>query len=296
MGKLFDAERSRGLVEMIAPERLTRIVDIGANPIGETPYLGLLSEGLCDVWGFEPQADVFADLDAMAGPHEHHVCAAVGDGHRATLHICRGSGFTSLLRPNENTISTLQRFSRGMTVRDKVEIDTRRLDDIVEVPQFDFLKIDVQGSEVAVFQNGSGRLSSAVAVMTEVAAIPLYEDQPLLDAQMSLLGELGFRLHKFMFLKSIRLGGRLLQSAPKRMYRSQISDGDAVFVRGLLEPAGLSNEELKHLAILADGVFDSPDLCVLALSELVGRGVVSEAGVNSYIDRLPGVVPTALET
>jgi len=39
-------------------DRLTEIVDIGANPIdGDPPDKALLRSGLCKVTGFEPQED-----------------------------------------------------------------------------------------------------------------------------------------------------------------------------------------------------------------------------------------------
>ena len=46
------------LSELLAPARLTEVVDVGANPIdGDPPYLGMLRAGLCRVTGFEPQSD-----------------------------------------------------------------------------------------------------------------------------------------------------------------------------------------------------------------------------------------------
>ncbi len=43
----------------------------------------------------------------------------------------------------------------------------------------DYLKIDVQGSELAIFQNGRRRLADAVVIQTEVSFLPLYKKQPV---------------------------------------------------------------------------------------------------------------------
>ena len=44
------------LLVLLSPQRLTAVVDVGANPIdGETPYKSLLERRLCTVVGFEPQ-------------------------------------------------------------------------------------------------------------------------------------------------------------------------------------------------------------------------------------------------
>ncbi len=44
------------LLDLLKPQRITEIVDIGANPIdGDPPYKRLLEYRLCRVTGFEPQ-------------------------------------------------------------------------------------------------------------------------------------------------------------------------------------------------------------------------------------------------
>ena len=59
-------------------------------------------------------------------------------------------------------------------------VSTRRLDGIEEISVMDFLKIDVQGSELSIFHHGHARLMQAVAVHTEVSFLALYPDQPVL--------------------------------------------------------------------------------------------------------------------
>ncbi len=82
-------QASDTLASVITPSRRTVIVDVGANPIdGEPPYKGMLSKGLCNVIGLEPQSDAIAKLNASKGPHETYLPYAVGDGQPHTLHIC----------------------------------------------------------------------------------------------------------------------------------------------------------------------------------------------------------------
>lgn len=57
-----------GLAELLGAERLTAIVDIGANPTdGYPPYYHMLQSRLCTVIGFEPQPAEFAALMARKG-------------------------------------------------------------------------------------------------------------------------------------------------------------------------------------------------------------------------------------
>ena len=74
------------LFELLHPDRLTAVVDIGANPIdGNPPYKRMLDEGLCTVIGFEPQAGALAELNRRKGPREQYLRTAVGDGEEHTL-------------------------------------------------------------------------------------------------------------------------------------------------------------------------------------------------------------------
>jgi len=291
MSAPFDADRASALIDLLQADRLTRVVDIGANPLDETPYAGLLSIGGCDVWGFEPQPDAHDRLIAAKGPNEHYINGAVGDGSDATLHVCSDSGFTSLLEPDRAFADRLGQYGSRIDVVERVSLPTKRLDDIEDLPQFDLLKIDVQGGECLVFRNGPEKLSRALAVITEVAALPIYRDQPLLHDQLAALAVHGFHLHKFLFFKTIGFRNALTQRLKRGRYRSQLSDGDAVLVRGLTDLSRLEDEELKHLAILADTVLLTQDLAVTAMAELARRNVIALDGIHVYIDRLPASAP-----
>lgn len=59
------------LHDLLQPQRLTEVVDIGANPIdGDPPCKPMLDAGLCRVTGFEPQAEPLAELRRRQGPNE----------------------------------------------------------------------------------------------------------------------------------------------------------------------------------------------------------------------------------
>lgn len=287
MAQFADPDRSACLVRLLAPERKTRIVDIGANPINDNPYAGLLEIGACEIWGFEPQKEAFDQLIARGAPDEHYFNAAVGAGKTARLNICASSGTTSLLTPNTDALDFIGGWHKYFEVVATEEIKTRRLDTFKDIPVFDLLKIDVQGAEVEIFKSGKAKLREALAVVTEVAAIPLYCDQPLLGHQMIALGELGYHLHKFLFFKDVPLRSDYLDGLRPRRMRSQLVDGDAVFIRDLLHIGAMETEALKHLAILADAVFESFDLALYCLEFLAERGAVAEPDVAAYVAALP---------
>jgi FkbM family methyltransferase len=188
------------LIEILQPSRLTIVVDIGANPIdSDPPYKRLLENRLCRVIGFEPQPAALDKLNSGKTDLECYFPYAVGDGKQATLNICRASGMTSLLIPDQHKLAYFPSFLEWGQVVQQISVATHRLDEISEISSIDFLKIDAQGSELAILKNGRSRLKDAIAVHTEVFFIPLYKDQPL-------YGEIDFELRDPRFCAScIRL-------------------------------------------------------------------------------------------
>jgi FkbM family methyltransferase len=153
------------LSELLRTDRPTAIVDIGANPVdGDPPYKPMLQKGLCRVTGFEPQPDALAELNARKSDHERYLPYVVGDGKDGTFRICRASGMSSLLRPNKHMLSHFPKFGEWGHVVKEIPVSTRCLDDIAEISAMDFLKIDVQGSELSVLRHGHERLMQAVAI------------------------------------------------------------------------------------------------------------------------------------
>jgi len=286
MALKFKQGRTQFLIDALQPDRLTRIVDVGANPINDNPYKPLLDMGACEVYGFERHPEAYAQLLQNKGDREHYYPFAVGDGNSGTLKITSGSGFSSLLEPNENFWTYTGRFHRGMRILDRVHVETKRLDEVEGLPEFDLMKIDIQGGETAVFDNGTRVLSNALAVISEVAAIPLYEDQPLLDDQMASLRKVGFHLHKFLFFKALRCTNPFSRQFSAGLHKNQLSDGDAVFVRGLMDLNSLSDENLKHLSILAESVIMSADLVTVALREVINREVIGDEVAKTYVNKV----------
>ncbi len=283
--------RLRHLHDFLEPQRQTVIVDIGANPINPAPYDIVVEAGFAHVFGFEPQQSAFEKLQNAPQANRTYLPYAIGDGNTATLYECRHSGFTSLLKPNPDIVSLLGRWEDHLTITDEIEIQTLRLDDVEQIARADFLKMDVQGSELTILQNGTRLVKEAIAVMSEIAAVPIYLNQPLMHEQIAELHSLDFSLHKFDFFKDVVLGNSLSPRLRQRRHSNQLVDGDAIFLRSLMRLERLEPEELKHMALLADAVFHSYDLVlkIIEVLELSGH-VQVDSRLDDYIDLLPFVM------
>jgi FkbM family methyltransferase len=271
------------LFSVLKPQRLTSVVDIGANPIdGDPPYKAMLEKKLCSVVGFEPQSEALQELQQQKSALETYLPHAIGDGNPHTLYQCRASGMTSLFEPDKQTLSLFNDFSLFGEVLATQILETRCLDDVDEIETMDYLKIDIQGTELEVFQSGHQKLQQCVAVQTEVSFIPLYKDQPVfwqIDKEMRALG---FIPHAFDAVKRWPL---VPYSDPvhQRKPLNQLLEADIVYVRDFIRPQDMSDEQIKQLALIAQHVYASYDLVMRCLSILVDRDSLDAAVLDEYV-------------
>lgn len=280
---------NKAFADLLSAERLTEVVDVGANPIdGEPPYTPMLAAGLCRVTGFEPQAPALAELQKRKGPNERYLPHAVGGGGAATLNICRAPGMTSLLEPDEATLALFDFLRPLGEVVERVPMQTRKLDDIAEIQRLDFLKIDIQGSELAVFQGGRSKLAEAVAIQTEVSFVTLYQDQPSLgDVDLELRRQ-GFIPHCFDAVKLWPIAPCVIDGDPRKAV-NQLLEADIVYVRDFSRPESMSGEQLKHLALIAHYCYKSFDLALRCVKLLEDRQALRPGAQQRYMELLSTV-------
>ncbi|MDA1055520.1 MAG: FkbM family methyltransferase [Planctomycetota bacterium] len=275
------------LFQLLQPERRTAVVDVGANPIdGVPPYKPMLERKLCTVVGFDPQESAHDSLQEGRGPLETYLPYAIGDGSEQTLHVCSAPGMTSFLTPDVRSLSLFPLFPEFGRVVAAKQVQTRPLDAIEEIEDLDFLKIDVQGSELAVFRSGREKLSAAVAIQTEASFLPLYENQPPIGLLDTELRSQGFIPHALVELKRWVISPLLVNNNP-RIPLNQLLEADLVYVRDFRNPQELTEEQLKHLALIAHHCYRSFDLALFCLAALEGRGSLATGARDVYLNMLP---------
>jgi len=262
------------------------VVDVGANPIeGAAPYKAMLDAGYCTVTGFEPQADALEKLDSLKSAAETYHPQALGDGKPAVLNLYAHSGFTSIFKIRQD-VARLIGFHKATVPTGTVAVETSRLDDLAAVAPIDFLKIDVQGSELSIISNGRAKLAGAVLIQTEVRFLPIYDGAPSFGALDAELRQQGFQFHDFDFLKRGSLRSNSHGALRPRSNR-QVIDGDAFYIRDLSRLRKVSNQQLFRLALLGDAVVKSYNLVTFCLDQLVRRGALPKGTTESYLALLP---------
>ena len=197
------------------------------------------------------------------------------------LNICSAEGMSSTLKPNGEILKIFHPFDIWGQVISEQKILTKTLDSIGEIEQVDFLKIDIQGGELSVFQNGKKKLANTVAIQTEVSFIPLYEDQPTFGAVDIELRGLGFIPHFFPAIKNWMIAPLVINSDP-RIPLNQLIEADIVYVKDFTKPQNIGDEQLKHLALISHICYKSFDLAMRCIAILEDRGVVPRGSVAQY--------------
>jgi FkbM family methyltransferase len=270
------------LAQSLRLERLTAVVDIGANPVdGDPPYKGMLECGLCTVTGFEPHAAARAELLQRKGPLETYLPDAVGDGLKHDLHMTAATGMTSLLDPDPARLSLFNGFENWGKVNNTLPLLTRRLDDIDEVVALDYLKIDIQGGELMVFRGGRTKLAGAVAIQTEVSFIPLYVGQPSFGEIDVELRSQGFVPHAIFALKHWAIAPMIF-SGNFRVGKHQVLEADVVYVRDFGHVELMSDAQLGHLVMISHHVYASYDLAYHCLVALAARRAIEPGVLEQY--------------
>jgi len=139
----------------------------------------------------------------------------------------------SLYEPDEHLISQYANLE-VMQPTGKTTIPTISLERFggqFDLPPIDFIKIDVQGAELEVFQGGTQVLKSVLGIVTEVEFVPLYKNQPLYGDIDRFLNEQGFRFHRFQGMAGRTLNPYTFNQNPN--YATQHLWADAIYLKGL---------------------------------------------------------------
>lgn len=273
------------LLELLPESTRFNIIDVGAsfNPGEPAPYQGFVDAGKARVIGFEPDQAECERLNQTFGLPHRFLPYFVGDGGPATYYETNWVLTGSLFPANTVLLEKFQNLAEVVTPVAEHPIETTRLDDLEEIGDVDYFKIDVQGAELAVFRGAPLLLAETLVICTEVEFVELYKGQPLFADVDAFLRQSGFQFHRFDGLAS-RVFKPLIYNNDLNAGGRQVLWSDAIYVRDWMLLDQLGEEKLLKYAVLAHDLLCSYDLAHLVLSAL-DRKVGSElAGL--YLDRL----------
>jgi FkbM family methyltransferase len=278
--------------DLIQPGAPLQILDVGAAFINERPvYLPLLEDGLGHLNAFEGDARQTEKIKQAYGDRANVFTQFLADGLPHTLYVTHPeSGMTSLLKPKADALKFFNQFEHFGKVEHTETVQTTRLDDVAGLPSIDFLKMDVQGSELTVLNNGKNKLDQCVAIQLEVSYINLYEDQPTFGEVDVWMRAQGYVPHCFVDVKRWSIAPTIKNNNVKAPF-NQLLESDIVYIRDPLNLQLLSNPQLVSLALIAHYCLASFDLCVFVLLELIARKQLKPAAHSLYLALLADRTP-----
>jgi hypothetical protein len=176
----------------------------------------------------------------------------------------------SLYKPNTPLLDKFQLLSELTVPVAEHQVTTTRLDDIQEISNVDFIKIDVQGSELNVLRNAKRSLSSAVLIQTEISYVESYIGQPMFADVDKFLRTNGFQFHDFAgqggrsFKPLLNVHGSI-QNPLTHTFRQKIW-ADAFYVKDWMMFDRLPISKLFALAALLHDLVQSYDMAYHALT------------------------------
>ena len=256
-------------------ENPLKCIDVGAMALNgdPDPWVRWAQIGCAAVLGFEPLKKECSQLNSQAqasGMAIQYLPWALGDGQEHTLNITNAPMTSSLFKPARSTVDLFPALGELMQVVSQEVVQTRRLDDVTEAANSDFLKLDVQGAELMILKDGKEALRSLSVIQVEVEFVELYEGQPLMADVDSFLRSQGF-----IFLKFAYIMGRPFRPLQRKdnpyASISQTLWGDAVYVRDYRRLEQWSIRQLKAAIFLLHELYSAADLSTLLLKELDQR-------------------------
>lgn len=241
-----------------------KIVDIGAAVFDSTEYKfgELIKSGQASLIGFEPDPQECANLRNKfpdTSRYQFHQFA-LGDGSSQLFNICEHPGRSSLLEPNIDFCSNYVSFAELMNIQKRVKVRTRKLDDVDAVTDVDLLKLDTQGSELAILKGAEQKLSHTLVIDCEVEFVAQYREQPRFSEIEMFLRDRSFQFHSFLGFGTRPLTPYDEETDPRENERKESwLWADALFVRRFEDWPKLSPEKNRKLKTILEEVYSAYD-------------------------------------
>ena len=273
-----------GLFEL---DKTIEILDVGAAVINETPiYLNLINNKIGNLNAFEGDKRQSEKLKNKYGNNLNLYSDFLFDGFDQNLYLAHPqSGMTSILKPNKKALSFFNGFNTFGEIEKIEKIKTKKLDNIKELPLIDFAKLDVQGSELTVLENGISKLKNCIAIQLEVSFLCLYEKQPSYGEVDLWMRKNGYVPHCFLDVKKWSITPTIFNNN-FRNPGNQLLEADIVYIKDPLKLDLLSDKQIKILVLISHYCLKSVDLCVFLILELEKRNILPKDIFKEYISNI----------
>ncbi|HET6443427.1 MAG TPA: FkbM family methyltransferase [candidate division Zixibacteria bacterium] len=209
------------------------LADIGAS--GGIPVEWEQASRFLQVIAFEPDKQAFANLlesEKQLSSIKYLNAALYEEQKTVGFYLTEQQTNSSMFRPNRAFLDRFPNPDR-FEILNTVQLEVSTLDNQLserKITDLDFIKLDTQGSELAILKGAAESLSGSVfGLAVEVEFVPIYQEQPLFSDVDSFIRGFGFQLFDLAPCYWKRIVGRLGKGyIPSK---GQIIFADAVYFR-----------------------------------------------------------------
>jgi hypothetical protein len=248
------------------------ICDIGAKTgdnkdADNTTFIeDLINNSNSILYGFEPNPNEYERLNTT--PNKKYFNYGVGNGNNEFLNIYKNPGLSSILEPNLDYLNLFGNFNLWFEILQKIEIMTKKLDEINFDTTIDFIKIDVQGYESEVIKFGKNTIKNSLIVNIETSPVPIYKNEKSFSYLCNKLEELGFLLHAFNRIDTRCFKPMILDHHNNLTGINHLFQLDCIFIKKFEEIEKFNVVQLKKLAFILFYSFKSYDLVDLLIQKI----------------------------
>lgn len=220
-----------------------------------------------DAFGFEPAPEECRRLAASSFEHWRSVrflpVALAGAGGTGTLHVPADATSASLLCADAELVGEFRK-PQFFDAIETFEVGTETLDGAVKrfgIPSADYLKLDVEGAELAILEAPGAALDKLLAIKVEVAFAPFRLGQGTAFDVGCFLAKRGFVFADLIAPAFWRREGYVthphMDAGPIPYSRGRLAHGDFLFLRDPATLADDSGRMIKSALIaMCFGYFD----------------------------------------
>jgi FkbM family methyltransferase len=271
------------------------LVDVGAS--GGISSLWEPHRRHLRVVGFEPDARAFENLRSQENPLVTYFNIGLhSHSGQFDFYLTRSQRNSSCFLPNRDLLDRLRNPTR-FDIVEKTNITCKALDEVLQeagLTDIDFIKLDTQGSELAILEGAVSVLADSVfGLEIEVGFTELYKGQPLFSNVDLFVRQYGFDL---IDLRTVSWKRSIGAKVGNR--RGQLMFADALYFRRPLilqemlnsaDPTFARSKLLRALSVCQIyGFFDYG----LELMDMVGLDVFDEFEIRDVQNHLYDQAPS----
>ena len=157
-----------------------------------------------------------------------------------------------------------------------------------KISNVDFLKIDIQGGELNVFEHANKALDTATVVQTEVAFMPLYEGQPRFGEIEQAMRVCSFVPHTFIDMRTTSIAPVVFNNDP---IRAQPSAGSRLcFREDFSNLAVLTSGQMQHYAMVIHSCYGSSISCTSSSRHWYNVATTSQCASGLFGHHEPRII------